>query len=125
MERTGGKKERNDEKEEEEGSKDGTQSERKHRGMHFARVYVRICMDADVYRCIPTCVGNIRRQKLCVGRIQCKRKDEEYDEDDGRVQGGRGGRKAGRDTETEGGRKRRRARKRRGEATAIPDFHFN
>lgn len=111
------------------GSKDGTQSERKHRGMHFARVYVRICMYADVYRCIiPTCVGNIRRQKLCVERIQCKRKDEEYDEDDGRVQGGGGGKKGReRHRETEGGRerKRRRARKRRGEATAIPDFHFN
>lgn len=51
-----------------------------------------MCIRASAY---------IRRQKLCVERIQCKRKDEEYDEDDGRVQGGRGGggRKAGRDTE--------------------------
>lgn len=86
-----------------------------------------VCMCA--YACTRMCIGvyvcrHIRRQKLCVERIQCKRKDEEYDEDDGRVQGG-GGRKAGRDTETEGGRKRQRARKRRGEATAIPDFHFN
>lgn len=64
MERTGGKKERNDEKEEEEGSKDGTQSERKHRGMHFARVYVRVCMYADVYRCIR--VSAIYVGKSCV-----------------------------------------------------------
>lgn len=103
-----GRRNGNDEKEEEEGSKDSTQSERKHRGMHFARVYARVCMYADVYRCIPTCVGNIRRQKLCVGRIQCKRKDEEYDEDDGRVQvGGRG--------ERQGETQRRREGERDGE----------
>lgn len=48
------------------GSKDGTQSERKHRGMHFARVYVRICMYADVYRCVYRRVSEIYVGKSCV-----------------------------------------------------------
>lgn len=132
MERTGGKKERNDEKEEEEGRKDRRMVHRASeniegctsRACTCAYACTRMCIGV----CIPTCVGDIRRQKLCVGRIQCKRKDEEYDEDDGRVQGGRGGEgKKGRERHRDGGREkeRRRARKRRGEATAIPDFHFN
>lgn len=57
-------------------------------------------MRIGVYVC-----RRIRRQKLCVGRIQCKRKDEEYDVDDGRVQG-RGGGEKGRERHRNGGREK-------------------
>lgn len=63
----------------EEGSKDGTQSERKH-GMHFACVcvYVQVCTYKRMYVWMY-----IHEHKLCARWIQRKRKDEEYDEDDG------------------------------------------
>ena len=54
--------------------KDGTQSKRKH-GMHFARVRIYVCM------CVCVCVWMYIDLYVC--GIQCKRKDEEYDEDDG------------------------------------------
>lgn len=66
--------------------------------MHFAHVCVCICVRMYVQVCITVCMCGcicIHERKLCVGRIQCKRKDEEYDEDDGRIHGEEEGRERG------------------------------
>lgn len=84
-------------------------------------VYTYVC----TFKCAQMCMCvwvYIHEHKLCVRRIQCERKDEEYDENDGWIHGEKG---RERHRETEGEKGRQRARKRRGEATAIPDFHFN
>lgn len=107
---------------EREGRRNGTMKRRRRRTdrrmVHRASENIegctsRACMCA--YACTRMRIGvyvcrHIRRQKLCVGRIQCKRKDEEYDEDDGRVQEGGRGRE-----ERQGETQRRREGERDGE----------